>query len=270
MSDIGKDLTTDLSPSSSLTRKGEPRGRPQGMEARAEGETGGRAADQTGRPPDAPTARSRESWGRPRIRAVRSGWRVAAFGILLLVAIAGPLAACNPLPSFLAARAGTAAHTLRPGRPVRLRIPAIGANMPVVPVGLDANGAMAAPQGPESSPIWHEGFWYDGGYLAGQPGNTVIAGHVDDDNGNLTPFAGITRLEPGDAIYVVTDHGDTIRFTVVRVAEVANPVGGPNDPTVTSVFGPSRMPNLNLITCAGTWVGNEFDQRLVVYATLGS
>lgn len=205
------------------------------------------------------------------MRETHGSRRITLSGALLVMMLVPLLAGCVPLPSFLARPGGTGAnHSTRAGRPERLRIPAIGLDMPVVPVGLDMNGAMSAPQGPENSPVWHEGFWYNGGYLTGQPGNAVIAGHVDDDNGKLTSFAAITRLEPNDAIDVVTDHGDTLRFTVVRVAEVANPIGGPNDPTVTSVFGPSRTPNLNLITCAGSWVGNEFDQRLVVYATLGT
>lgn len=179
---------------------------------------------------------------------------------------------CGALPPALAGGSAPAPPTPtdRPvaGRPVRLRIPSIGLDWPVIPVGRDVTGAMDTPQGPESAASWHEGFWWKYGYLAGQPGNTVIAGHVDDVRGNLTSFAQVTQLAPGDDIYVTTDRGQTLRFTVTRLATIPNPVGGPNDPAIASIFGSASTPNLNLITCTGDWVGNEFDQRLVVYSTL--
>lgn len=195
---------------------------------------------------------------------------IGAISALVLVLVA--LAACSPLPPALRGTQANAAardvHFMRPGRPVRIHIPAIGLDWPVAPVGRDATGAMDAPQGPADAPSWHEGFWYQYGYLVGQPGNAVIAGHVDDLSGNLTPFARISELRPGDAIYVRTDRGDTLRFVVTRVATLANAIGGPNDPTVAAIFGPSPSPNLNLLTCAGAWVGNEFDQRLAIFSTL--
>lgn len=192
--------------------------------------------------------------------------------LLACCALSIVVVGCGALPPALAggaaAASATVGHQSAPGRPVHLRIPRIGLDWPVIPVGRDVTGAMDAPQGPESAASWHEGFWWKYGYLAGQPGNAVIAGHVDDVLGNLTPFAHISQLAPGDAIYVTTDHGDTLRFEVTRVATIPNPVGGPGDPTIASIFGSAATPNLNLITCTGDWVGNEFDQRLVVYSTL--
>jgi hypothetical protein len=203
-----------------------------------------------------------------RRRGLAAALVASALGAALALASCALPPALQRLQGQPSPTSGPAVHYLRAGRPVHIRIPAIGLDWPVVPVGRDATGAMAAPQGPESAPSWHEGFWWQYGYLAGQPGNAVIAGHVDDVLGNLTPFAHISRLQPGDAIYVQTDRGDTLRFAVIKVTTVANPVGGPNDPTIAAIFGPSATPNLNLLTCAGDWVGNEFDQRLVVYSTL--
>ena len=200
-------------------------------------------------------------------------WRSARelAGCALLAALLA-LSACAAMPEGLqglAQNAPTATpDPLRPGRPVHITITSIGLDWPVIPVGRDATGAMAAPQGSESAPSWHEGFWWQYGYLAGQTGNTVIAGHVDDPAGNLTAFSHISQLTPGDLVTVQTDAGSTLRFQVTGVAAVPNPVGGPNDPTIMSIFGPATTANLNLITCTGDWVGNEFDQRLVVYTTL--
>lgn len=195
-----------------------------------------------------------------------------ALGSVVLALLALLLASCVPLPPALARYASsaspTAADPLRAGRPVHIRIPAIDLDWPVVPVGRDSTGAMETPQGPEDAPSWHEAFWWKYGYASGEVGNAVIAGHVDDVAGNLTDFSRISQLQPGDAIYVRTEYGNTLRFTVTKVATVPNPVGGPNDPTINGIFGPATTANLNLITCSGTWVGNEFDQRLIVYSTL--
>src|SRR5260221_2112628 len=196
--------------------------------------------------------------------------RVFAWAAICLLMSA--LAACRAVPPLLAGAAGGASASSPPaarsGRPTHLWIPTIGLDWPVVPVGLDANGAMDTPQGPESAPSWHEGFWWEYGYRVGETGNAVIAGHVDDVAGDLTAFARIATLQPGDTLEVKTDQGSTLRFVVTRVSHVANPIGGPNDPTIRDIFGPAQTANLNLITCTGTWVGNEFDQRLVVYTTL--
>jgi hypothetical protein len=181
------------------------------------------------------------------------------------------LSACAPHPTWpppglgAGAPARPTATTLPAGVPVRLQIAAIGLDWPVVPVGLDADGAMDAPQGPADSAVWREGFWWRGGYRVGEAGNAVIAGHVDDESGALTPFARIADLRPGDDVLVTLKGGGVVRFQVERVARVPVPVGGPNDPTLKAIFGAATMPRLNLITCAGTWVRGGFDERLVVY-----
>lgn len=212
--------------------------------------------------------------GATRSATRRHGVTQAHTSALLAALLCLCLVGCNPVPPALrglgAPASAPAHHVARPGPPARIRIPAIGLDWPVVPVGRDATGAMDAPQGDANAASWHEGFWWKYGYLIGQPGNAVIAGHVDDLSGDLTPFAQISQLHPGDVIAVTTTQGDTFRYTVTRVQALPNPVGGPSDPTITALFGPAPMPQLNLITCAGDWVGNEFDQRLVVYATLAA
>jgi sortase family protein len=185
------------------------------------------------------------------------------------------LTACAPHPTWPppglgASTAAPATHSVQPvGQPTRIQIPEIALDWPVVPVGLDADGAMAAPQGGPDSPVWREGFWWPGGYRVGEAGNAVIAGHVDDPSGALTQFARIAELQPGASVLVTLDGGSSARFRVRRVARVPVPVGGPNDPTLQEVFGPASTPRLNLITCAGTWMSGGFDERLVVFTTLG-
>lgn len=201
-----------------------------------------------------------------------------AIGISMLACMLVLLGACAPHPTWPppwppaglgASPPARATHPAQPaGQPVRLEIPAIALDWPVVPVGLTRDGSMDAPQGPPESPVWREGFWWRGGYHVGEPGNAVIAGHVDDDSGALTPFARIAELQPGDAVVITLAGGATARFRVERVVRVPVPAGGPNDPTLRAIFGPSATPRLNLITCAGAWAGSGYDQRLVVYTAL--
>jgi hypothetical protein len=199
--------------------------------------------------------------------ARRASLAATLAGMLML------LGACAPHPTWPPPGLGAAApapptRAAAPaGPPQRLRIPAIGLDWPVVPVGLGADGAMDAPQGAPDSAVWHEGFWWRGGYRVGEAGNAVIAGHVDDDAGALTTFARIAELQPGDAVLVSLAGGGVVTFRVERVARVPVPVGGPNDPTMRAIFGPAGIPRLNLITCAGAWASGGFDERLVVYTT---
>jgi hypothetical protein len=62
-----------------------------------------------------------------------------------------------PVPSF--------------GVPVRLRIPALNVEAPVVTVGLTEEGAMDSPEGAEDTG------WYELGPRPGEQGSAVIAGH---------------------------------------------------------------------------------------------
>jgi hypothetical protein len=200
-------------------------------------------------------------------------WGQNAVVATTLVLVLMLLTACAPHPTWPPPGLGGSvpAQPTRPaqpvGQPARIRIPVIGLDWPVVPVGLDVDGTMDTPQGGSGSIVWREGFWWRGGYRVGQAGNAVIAGHVDDVSGALTAFARIAELQLGDSVLVTLAGGNVAHFRVQRVVRVPVPVGGSNDPTLRTIFGPAATPHLNLITCAGTWVSGGFDERLVVFTT---
>lgn len=142
--------------------------------------------------------------------------------------------------------------------PSMLHVPRIGVNAPVEYVARDERGNMDVPNDP-----WNVA-WYEPGTVPGEPGNAVLAGHVDSQSGPAV-FWYLKELVPGDHIYVTTVAGEELTFVVVEVAayDVA-------DVPVRRIFGGTDDRNLNLITCEGTFdqSARDYDQRRVIYTTL--
>lgn len=166
-----------------------------------------------------------------------------------------------------------AAHPLlntRFSQPVRLQVPSLSIDATIRPVGEDRYGAMEAPGAghPASDPIWGQAFWWKPGIQPGSPGNAVIAGHVDRNDGSRAAFWNLRDIQPGDQIIITEQGGQKYTFQVASLDAVDNPTGGPNDPVIQRIFGPAATANLNLITCGGDWIGTEYAQRLVVFSTL--
>ncbi|GIJ49142.1 class F sortase [Virgisporangium aliadipatigenens] len=155
---------------------------------------------------------------------------------------------------------GTAAPVSTPeaaaaGPPKRLRIPALGMDVPLGTVGLDQAGAIAAPKD------YAQAAWYDGGTAPGDPGPAVIVGHVDSTNGPAV-FFDLPRLRTGDTIDVERDSG-TVRFTVVAVRQYPK-----DDFPTAEVHAATPGPELRLITCGGDFNRRErhYTDNIVVYA----
>lgn len=157
-------------------------------------------------------------------------------------------------------------------QPVRLQVPSLGIDATIQPVGEDSYGAMEAPGAghPASDPIWGQAFWWKFGAQPGEPGNAVLAGHVDRNDGSRAVFWNLHSIQPGDKIIITEQGGQKYTFQVVSIEAVDNPTGGPTDPVIQRIFGPATTANLNLITCGGDWIGTEYNQRLVVFSTLAA
>ncbi len=144
------------------------------------------------------------------------------------------------------------------GLPVRVIIPSIGVDATIEQVGVATDGAMATPEDP-----WNTG-WYAPGIRPGQVGNAAIAGHVDYHGIGPVVFWDLNKLSTGAEVFVVTDAGQTLRFTV-RGSEYYTPENAP----LQDIFGAATTLNLNLITCGGTFdpTTRHYDQRLVVFTS---
>ncbi|WP_245681769.1 class F sortase [Actinomadura kijaniata] len=167
--------------------------------------------------------------------------------------LSGPQSAApdapRPLPGF-------------PGRalPTSLSIPSIGVNSPLVRVGREGNGAIAAP------PLERPGAagWYGYGPTPGEPGAAVIVGHLDTRTGPAV-FARLGELRPGALLGVARADGTVPVFRVTSAERVPKN-GFPATRVHASADG---RPALRLVTCAGRYDPRRhlYAENLVVYAT---
>ena len=142
------------------------------------------------------------------------------------------------------------------GQPTTLAIPAIAASAPILPVGLDPVGNMAAPTTATDTA------WYAPGVRPGQPGNAAIAGHVDFASVGPAVFWDLQRLTIGAEIFVTDDAGQRRRFLVTEIENYPA-----EQAPLERIFGPTAGVNLNLISCLGNFdpVTRAYDRRIVVY-----
>lgn len=141
----------------------------------------------------------------------------------------------------------------------------MGIEAPVTPVGLDPDGAMAAPTGP-----WEVG-WYYPGAKAGGPGNLLLDGHVDwTDRQTGVPFGAVfwrlRELGPGDEVYVTA--GDRrFTYTVEKVVRVAW-----DDPAGVQYLQPTAVPSATIVTCGGQFdqASRNYSHRVIVVARLAA
>jgi hypothetical protein len=144
----------------------------------------------------------------------------------------------------------------RPARPVRIEIPSIGIDAPVIPLGLNPDRTLEVPSD------FGDAGWWSGGARPGAPGPAIIAGHVDSKTGPAV-FYRIRDLAPGAAITVVRRDGTRAGFRVVGSEQYPKT----QFPT-ERVYGTTSRPTLRLITCSGVFdrdSGHYLDNT-VVYA----
>jgi sortase (surface protein transpeptidase) len=141
--------------------------------------------------------------------------------------------------------------------PLRLVIPAIGVDHPVVEVGRHPDGTMEIPHDV------HEIGWYGPlGIRPGDAGAAVLAGHVDSRAQGPGAFFGLRDLDVGDAIVVGTEDGEQ-RWVVSgrnRYPKAELPI--------ETVFAVEGAPRLVLITCGGRFDAGRrsYADNVVVHA----
>ncbi|MEV7299626.1 class F sortase [Streptomyces clavifer] len=178
-----------------------------------------------------------------------------------------------PLRPAPALPAAPAAATPAPGRsvppsavqplprsePVRLRIPAIGVEAPLMRLALDAAGALQPP--PDNNPVLAG--WYAGGTAPGSVGTAITAGHVDTRLGPGV-FQELGFVREGATVEIIRADLTTAVFTVYAV-EVYDKGSFPDK----KVYGASARPELRVITCGGDYSKKTgYRSNVVVFAAL--
>lgn len=133
---------------------------------------------------------------------------------------------------------------IRRAAPISVRIGRLGISSSLVDLHRQPDGALQVP-----SDFQRVG-WYVGSSHPGDPGPTVLVGHVDSYRGPAV-FYRLRDLRRGDVITVGRADKTQARFVVQRVLQVPKR----SFPTQLVYVGDGR-PSLRLVTCGGA-----FDRR---------
>lgn len=186
---------------------------------------------------------------------------VVAGAVLLVIALRAQTSAATPhdagsinppptvAPSTPAAGGSAAAGPapLTASAPVSISIPAIKIRTAVNPIGLAKDGTIEVPQ---PGPRLNQAAWFKNSPTPGQPGPSIIEGHVDSVSGPSV-FYDLGNIRPGERILVTRADGTRLTFTVDAIRNYLKA----NFPT-NVVYGAKDLsvPALRLITCS------QFDQ----------
>ncbi|MEU4674673.1 class F sortase [Amycolatopsis sp. NPDC023774] len=141
--------------------------------------------------------------------------------------------------------------------PLRVRIPTLSVNAPVVPVDTAPDNTLTVPEDPATV-----GWWSAGAWPGDRHGTVVLAGHVDTDEAGAGALFRLNDLRPGDVVALQTAQG-TLSYRVRALRHY------PKRTLPAETFDHSGAPRLVLITCGGRFdVRNrEYTDNVVAYAT---
>lgn len=152
----------------------------------------------------------------------------------------------------------------RPGQvPVRVRLPALGIDAKVVPVGVGRDRAMALPEDARRA-----GWYRFGPRPRDGVGSVVVAAHVDSRVQGRGAFYPLRGAKPGDLVEVVTQDG---RVTSYRV--VAREMLSKRALPLEELFRRDGREVLTLITCGGRYLreaGGYQDNVVVTAMPMGA
>lgn len=205
---------------------------------------------------------SRLARAQQRVSEVRAPALLAASAVFVATALVAPVAGSGepqPVPTVPPQlRAEAAAPTPTPVPlldPERIVLPKLGVDAPVVPVGVEADGAMGTPGNARDVAWWQ-------GTKAGTS-NALFAGHRDW-SGARGSFYSLQSLSPGDEIHVV-GQGQQLTFAVQWVRQV-----GGDSSEAPDILAPTEHPAITLITCGGVFDRSirHYTDRVIARAVL--
>jgi LPXTG-site transpeptidase (sortase) family protein len=130
-----------------------------------------------------------------------------------------------------------------PPAAARVIVPSLSIDMPIDPLGVDANNLMELPVSPFAAA------WYRFGPApASEQGATVIAAHVDSLSEGVGPFSQLRRAEVGALVTVIDAAGVAHDYRVVSVERIAKA-----EVPLDRVFTKQGDPVVVLVTCGGEW-----------------
>ncbi|MER5277445.1 class F sortase [Streptomyces sp. NPDC002809] len=151
------------------------------------------------------------------------------------------------------------AEPLRPSAPVRITIPAIRVDAPMMRLGLGPDGSLDVPPAGNTDIVG----WYRDGPPPGAKGTAIVAGHVDNAQGPSV-FYDLGTMKKGSTVEVLRQDGRTAVFSVDAIEVYDN-----DDFPDQRVYGASEHASLRLITCGGGFSdATGYEGNVVAYAHL--
>ena len=140
--------------------------------------------------------------------------------------------------------------------PLRVRIPGIGVDAPIIDLGLNSDGTLEVPSN------FDDAGWYTGRSIPGEVGTSVVVGHVDSTKGPAV-FYRLRELDVGDRIQIDRSDGSVAWFEVTDTV-VVDKDEFPTD----AVYNATDEPTLRLITCGGSFDrdARSYLSNVIVYA----
>ncbi|MFC5029584.1 class F sortase [Streptomyces sp. So13.3] len=170
-------------------------------------------------------------------------------------------AAVETIPGVVPPAARKVPPPLPASPPVRVRIPSIGVNAPLITVALDKDGWVGSPPAAEKNLAG----WFRNSPTPGAAGTSVIDGHVDNLAGPAV-FYGLGALKKGDRVEVTRRDGRTAVFDVYGVEAFAKDAF-----PAKRVYGDTGAAELRVITCGGGFrEKGGYDGNVVVFARMGA
>lgn len=156
---------------------------------------------------------------------------------------------------------GLYTYTAGPTEPKYITLPTINGGGYIQKVGVDQNNQIAVPTN-----IYLAG-WYVEALKPGQPGLSVIDGHLDGYKHDGI-FKNLEKLKPGQTYVVERGDGKKLTYKVKSVISV------PTDQAASKLFtqDPAIKSQLNLITCGGNFNKDkkQYENRVIVVSELQS
>jgi hypothetical protein len=163
----------------------------------------------------------------------------------------------SSVPAVGARDASIGAATTAVDPPTRVRVPSVGIDLDVIPVGVREDGQMDVPE------LVREVGWYRFGPAPGaERGSAVLSAHVDSDRGPA-PMAELLRTRAGEPVEVATASGADLRFRIVAVERFSK-----HELPLDAIFARDGDPLVRLITCGGEWdaAAGAYEDNIVVTA----
>jgi LPXTG-site transpeptidase (sortase) family protein len=133
---------------------------------------------------------------------------------------------------------------------VRLAVPSLQIDAPIVTMGTGRDGAMQSP----SSPFVVA--WYDFSTVPGEGSNIVLGGHAEYPNYGAAVFNGLAFIQAGDELQLLVADGTWARYTVTS-AETYDAETAPID----AITGHTEA---EVVTLIATSSPGDSGKRLVV------